>query len=174
MANKRTGRPSVYKPEFVEQAKKLCALGATDVELADFFKVSIRTIADWKVRHADFLHALKLGKETADERVATSLYQRAMGYTHDAVKIFMPANAREPVYAPYREHVPPDTTACIFWLKNRRPEEWRDQSNVKVTHDRTASGLTDEELQRIALASGNGAASSAQGAVKPDSLRKLN
>jgi hypothetical protein len=42
--------------------------------------------------------------------------------THDAVKIFMPAGAKKPVYAPYVEHVPPDVTAAIFWLKNRDPE----------------------------------------------------
>jgi hypothetical protein len=42
------------------------------------------------------------------------------------VKIFMPAGAKKPVYAPYVEHVPPDTTAAIFWLKNRDPARWRD------------------------------------------------
>ena len=52
--------------------------------------------------------------------------ERANGYTYDAVKIFMPAGAKKPVYAPYREHVPPDTTAAIFWLKNRDPAHWRD------------------------------------------------
>lgn len=121
------GRPSSYKKEYAKQAEKLCKLGATDVDLADFFKVSINTIANWKVAHADFLGALKGGKEEADDRVERSLYQRATGYTFDAVKIFMPAGASKPVYAPYREHVPPDATAMIFWLKNRRPDAWRDR-----------------------------------------------
>lgn len=125
------GRPSAYRPEFAAQAAKLCALGATDVELADFFGVSIRTLDGWKVRHEEFLRALKASKEEADNRVERSLFQRATGYTHDAVKIFMPAGAKKPVFAEYREHVPPDTTACIFWLKNRRREEWRD----KVDHE---------------------------------------
>ena len=48
-----------------------------------------------------------------------SLYERANGYSYDAVKIFMPTGAKKPVYAPYVEHVPPDVTACIFCLKNR-------------------------------------------------------
>lgn len=126
------GRPSSYETAFAEQAKKLCALGATDAELADFFEVSIRTIANWQAQHEEFLQALKGGKEKADDRVEKSLYHRAVGYSHDAVKIFMPANAPSPVYAKYREHVPPDTTACIFWLKNRRPELWRDKSDVAV------------------------------------------
>lgn len=120
-------RPSSYKPEFAEQAGKLCSLGATDEDLADFFKVHIRTISNWKGQYREFLQALKVGKDEADDRVERSLYQRANGYTSDAVKIFMPAGASKPVYAPYREHVPPDTTAMIFWLKNRRPDLWRDR-----------------------------------------------
>jgi hypothetical protein len=45
--------------------------------------------------------------------------RRAVGYSYDAAKIFRPAGAKKPIYAPYVEHVPPDVTACIFWLKNR-------------------------------------------------------
>jgi hypothetical protein len=50
-----------------------------------------------------------------------------MGYTHPAVKVFMPANAKTPVYAPFVERYPPDATSMIFWLKNRQPEKWRDR-----------------------------------------------
>lgn len=126
------GRPTAYKPEFAVQAVKLCELGATDVDLADFFGVDVRTVYRWKLNNPEFCQALKSGKEAADERVERSLYHKAVGYTHDAVKIFMPANAAAPVYAPYREHVPPDTTAGIFWLKNRRPDMWRDKTEVKT------------------------------------------
>lgn len=121
------GRPSSYKPEFVEQATKLCARGATDAELADFFEVTTVTIWRWQSAHVEFCNALKRGKEAADERVERSLYARATGYTFEAVKIFMPAGAKKPVYAKYQEHSPPDTTAAIFWLKNRRRDEWRDK-----------------------------------------------
>jgi len=64
------------------------------------------------------------GKEPADERVTRSLYQRAIGYSYDAVKVFLDPDTKKPIYAPYREHVHPDTTACIFWLKNRRPKRY--------------------------------------------------
>jgi hypothetical protein len=121
------GRPSSYKPEYAEQAEKLCKLGATDIELADFFEVEARTIYRWKIEYEAFCQATKAGKEAADERVVRSLYARATGYTFDAVKIFMPAGAVAPVHAPYREHVPPDATSMIFWLKNRRPADWRDR-----------------------------------------------
>ncbi|HEY1217101.1 MAG TPA: hypothetical protein VGE93_26030 [Bryobacteraceae bacterium] len=127
------GRPSSYKPEYAEQAVKLCQLGATDAELADFFKVTTVTIWRWQSAHVEFCNALKRGKEAADERVERSLYARATGYTHEAVKIFMPAGAKKPVYAPYQEHVPPDVTAQIFWLKNRRRDEWRDKQEHEHT-----------------------------------------
>ena len=66
-------RPTRYKAEFVEQAVKLCRLGATDKELADFFGVTERTINAWKVAHPGFLHALKEGKQLADAEVADKL-----------------------------------------------------------------------------------------------------
>lgn len=125
-------RPSKYKPEFVEQARKLCLLGATDQEMADFFEVTVSTLNLWKLRHPEFSEALKAGKEAADNRVERSLFQQAIGYEQDEVKIFMPANAEAPVYAPFRAKVAPNVTAAIFWLKNRRKAEWRDK--VEVEH----------------------------------------
>jgi len=129
----KRGRPTEYKEAYVEGAKKLARLGATDAEIADFFDVHVATIHRWKHSYPDFCDALKVGKAEADERVARSLYHRALGYEHEAVKIFMPGGATEPVYAPYTEKYPPDTTAAIFWLKNRRPEEWRDKHEHNVT-----------------------------------------
>lgn len=143
------GRPSSFKPAFVGQAQKLCELGATDAELADFFGVSTVTIWRWQSAHNEFCNALKRGKEAADERVERSLYARATGYTYDAVKIFMPTGAKEPVYAKYQEHVPPDTTAMIFWLKNRRSGDWRDKTEQVVRHEHV-SQMSDDELARIA------------------------
>ena len=148
----RIGRPSSYKPRFVKQAKKLCELGATDVELSDFFDVSINTIGNWKTQHAAFLGALKAGKDVADDRVERSLYQRAIGYTYDAVKIFMPASHSEPVYAKYREHAAPDTTACIFWLKNRRKADWRDRQEFTGADGKDLIPEANDEQRAKALA----------------------
>lgn len=125
------GRPSAFKPEYVEQGRKLAALGATDREIADFFKVAESTLYLWKNTHPLFSEALKVGKAPADARVEQSLYRRATGYSFDAQKIFQYEG--QPVTVPYVEHVPPDVTACIFWLKNRVPEEWRDKQDVDVS-----------------------------------------
>lgn len=132
----RGGRPSSYRPEYAEQAEKLCKLGATDVEMGDFFGVSEQTINAWKKAHPEFLEALKRGKLIADASVADSLYRRATGYEHDAVKIAVDAKTGEHAIIPYVERYPPDTTAAIFWLKNRRRGEWRD----KQDHEHTGPG----------------------------------
>lgn len=124
-------RPTAYKAVYATSAKKLAGLGATDIEIADFFDVDVRTVYRWKHAHPAFCQALNVGKDKADERVINSLFMRAVGYEQDAVKIFMPANAKEPVYAEYREKIAPDTTAAIFWLKNRQPAEWRDKQDVE-------------------------------------------
>lgn len=145
-------RPSSYKPEYAAQAEKLCKLGATDVELADFFGVSDRTIHRWQAQFPEFCQALKTAKEIADERVERSLYHKAVGYSFEAVKIFMPAGASEPVYASYREHVPPDTTAAIFWLKNRKPREWRDVRQHEVGGPGDFDRMSDQELRDMIVA----------------------
>lgn len=120
------GRPTKYSPEYDEKAAKLCHLGATDRDLADFFEVAESTLNLWKLKHQSFSESLKLGKEAADARVEQSLYRRATGYTFDSEKIF---NDKDDgiVRAACLEHVAPDVTACIFWLKNRKPAEWRDR-----------------------------------------------
>lgn len=124
-------RPSKFKPEFVEQARKLAQLGATDREIADFFEVCEATLNRWKADFPELCASLKSGKTEADDRVERSLYHRALGYKHDAVKIFNSNGVALEV--PYVEHFPPDTTAAIFWLKNRRPEQWRDKVQQELT-----------------------------------------
>jgi hypothetical protein len=92
-------RPSDYRDEYADLAKNYCLLGATDVDLAGFFGVTDRTLRTWKKKYPAFAEALHMGKTPADALVARSLYNNALGG---------------------------DTTACIFWLKNRQKHAWRD------------------------------------------------
>lgn len=140
------GRPTKYKPEFCEQAAALSRLGATDREMCDFFKVSEPTLNLWKSVHPEFSKSIKLAKVAADKRVERSLYQRALGYSHDAVKIFCDKD-NGVTEVPYIEHYPPETTACIFWLKNRRPQVWRDRKDVEVKGSLTLTELIKEATQ---------------------------
>ncbi|MGW6120454.1 hypothetical protein ACWFRF_15535 [Nocardia sp. NPDC055165] len=126
----------------VEQARKLCLLGATDEELADFFDVNVDTIYTWKNRHKIFSEAIKSGKASADADVADRLHQRATGFSWIENQ---PIKVKEVLYdngkrISEKEHVevvsvqktvPPDSTAAIFWMKNRRKENWRDRQEIK-------------------------------------------
>lgn len=118
-------RPTRYKADFVGQAVKLCRLGATDKELAEFFGVTEKTINNWKSAHPEFLQSLKDGKQLADAEVADKLFQRAIGFSHPDVHI---SNYQgEVTITPITKHYAPDPTSMIFWLKNRRPDLWRDK-----------------------------------------------
>ena len=87
--------------------------------------MSVATIKNWAARYPEFLAARKTGKDLADENVERSLYHRAMGYEHDDVDIRVVEG--QVVQTPIRKHYPPDATAMIFWLKNRKPKDWRDR-----------------------------------------------
>jgi DNA-binding XRE family transcriptional regulator len=131
-AKDKGGRPTDYRAIYAGQAFKLCLLGATDAEMADFFDVSEQTINAWKGKHPKFLESIKRGKSHADTEVAHSLYKRALGYEHEAVKIFCDKDGHI-TEAPYRERYPPETTAAIFWLKNRQSANWRDRKEMDLT-----------------------------------------
>ena len=74
------GRPTDYRPEYSEQARKLCQFGATLAEVAHFFNVTVPTICSWQNTHPEFFNAMKLGRQASDDRVERSFYQRAIGY----------------------------------------------------------------------------------------------
>lgn len=142
------GRPSAFKPEYVEQARKLCLLGAIDKDLADFFGVSEQTVNSWKEKHPEFLESLNKSKAESDAKVVRSLYERAMGYSHPEDKIFGTLDKDgEPLIVPTTKHYPPDTTACIFWLKNRQPEDWRDKQDIE--HSGKVSIFASEQDEDI-------------------------
>lgn len=122
------GRPTEYQESYNEQVEKLCKLGATDAEIGDFFGVTEQTINNWKTAHPDFFESIKKGKIIADSNVAQSLYHRATGYSHEDVDLKMYEG--QIIETKLIKHYPPDSTAAIFWLKNRRSKEWRDKQEI--------------------------------------------
>ena len=121
------GRPSKYNKDYAKLAYNYCLLGATDEDLAGYFEVTVSTLNLWKKRHKEFSESLKKGKEIADATIAESLFHRAKGYTHEEEKIF--CDKGDIVRAETMKHYPPDTTAGIFWLKNRQSNRWRDRKD---------------------------------------------
>lgn len=137
------GRPSSYLPEYNDVAFRLALLGATDGDMADTLGVNEATINRWKKDHPEFCESLKKGKRIADTVIANALYERAKGAEWvEEVGIKCKDVTWEDGKKVEREHVevvelrkaaPPDTTACIFWLKNRDPKNWRDKQEVETT-----------------------------------------
>lgn len=117
------GRPKEYKPEYAKQAFKLCLLGATDKEIADFFEVTERTINNWKQLHPEFFQALRRGKTEADAEVAASLFQRAIGLTVE--KQHVVAYKGHIKIVDLVEHIVGDVGAQKMWLYNRAPDRWK-------------------------------------------------
>ena len=132
------GRPSKYKEEYCEQAYKLCLLGATDTELADFFQVTESTLNLWKKNHKEFSESLKRGKVVADAEVANKLYNRALGYKYEEIK----QDSKDTTVT--IKEMPADPTSAIFWLKNRQRNKWSDRKEVDVNISKLEDLLEDE------------------------------
>ncbi|MBI2740902.1 MAG: hypothetical protein HYX38_30760 [Rhodospirillales bacterium] len=120
------GRPTLYEPEMCEQAHNYCLLGATNDELAAFFHVSPSTIDRWIAGRADFGDAVRQGRVVADARVARSLYDRAVGYDREIERAVVLDGKLK--FLTSTVHYPPNVPACIFWLRNRRPDTWGDRA----------------------------------------------
>ena len=143
MANGKTK----YRPEYNDMARKLCLLGATDADVADFFGVAKYTIWKWRKDYPEFAEAMDAGRVVADANVVNRLYMRAIGYSYTEQK---PVSAKGDVkIVEINKHMPPDVTACIFWLKNRQRHKWRDRYDYVMDEDPKEidpESLSDKEL----------------------------
>jgi len=125
----KRGRPTKYKEEYAQQAFGLAKLGAKDTDLAEFFNVNPDTITEWKRVHEPFSVALSSGKEHFDsETIENSLRKRATGMTRTVERV-----GKNGEVIPCIEELPPDPTSMIFWLKNRRPDRWRDKQEHELS-----------------------------------------
>lgn len=132
--------------------------GLTDEQIAKNMGISVKTLFNWKTNYLPILQALKKGKEVVDYEVENALLQKALGMTKVIQKPFKlkevkyengkRISEKERIeYAEEEVFIPPDTTAQIFWLKNRRPDKWRDKSRDEA--DRTTLDRLDNILNEI-------------------------
>ena len=122
----KRGRRSTFNEKIRDTIIRLVEEGKTDKQVAEAIGVSKRTLSNWKGNHSDLLQAVREAKLTADELVEMSLYRKAIGW----------------------EKMAPDTTAAMFWLRNRQPKKWREKTEsdtqVNITN---VNSLTDEQLE---------------------------
>ena len=115
----KVGRPKKIDKIDLIEVGKLAALGLTDVEIAEWLGINRSTLSRYKKEESQFKDTIKKGKAQADMNVVKSLYKRA---TEDR-----------------------DTTAMIFWLKNRRVKDWRDKRDIEHSGNIEHTELTTEE-----------------------------
>ena len=127
------GSPTKYNPLWHPQLVFWMARdGLTDKEIAKRLGVCKRTVDTWKNLYPEFKAAIKEGKKQPDDLVEAKLFQRATGYSYPEDKIMQYEG--EPVIVQTIRHIPPDVVAQIFWLKNRRPDQWRDRHQIDFTN----------------------------------------
>ena len=132
--------------------------GLTDEQIAKNMGISRSTLNEWKKKFPDISDTLKRGKEVVDVEVENALLKRALGYSTTEVtreRALNPETGKVElvVTKAVTKEVPPDTTAQIFWLKNRRPDLWRDKQNVELSGEVASNpfaGLTTEQLIKLA------------------------
>lgn len=137
--------------------------GLTDEQITSNMGITRSTLNEWKKKYSDISDTLKRGKEVVDIQVENALLKRALGYsyvetTREQVIDYdkttgVPIGSHMEITKEVTKEVVPDTTAQIFWLKNRKPEDWRDKRGVAVegtlNTNNPFEGLTTEELRKI-------------------------
>lgn len=171
--NSRANAParpaSKYQARFADEARALCFVGATNKGLADYFGVSEATVERWAKKHRAFAEALR-EKRAADDRVVNALYKRALGFSYDEVTQVAKTKAYDEEgneVSPRSEdavsvttemvvtkivgkHEAPNVQACVHWLNNRRPEQWRSRHEVEHTGGEELVAMLNAGRDRVA------------------------
>ncbi|RXM69420.1 transposase [Clostridium tetani] len=144
--------------------------GLTDEQIAKNLGIGLTTFYKYKKEHSELSEALKKGKEVIDFEVESALLKRALGYEYEEVtqeRVLRKDERGQPitdihgfplyemvVTKKVKKEVTPDTTAQIFWLKNRKPQEWRDKRDIEHSGNMKVNnpfeGLTTEQLLKLA------------------------
>lgn len=128
--------------------------GLTDEQICKNIGVTVKTLYNWKKKNVQILQALKIGKETADRQVENALFKSAVGYHYKEEVI---SDRGEVVKV--EKYSKPNTTSQIFWLKNRKPETWRDKRDIEhegnVNQSINLSNISDKDLKALAKAKRN-------------------
>ena len=106
--------------------------GLTNEQIAENMGINPDTLYTWQNRFTEIAEALKKGKEIADREVENALYKRAIGMEYTETKQLIDTDGKKRVEKATK-FIPPDSTAIIYWLKNRKPDIWRDRKETEIT-----------------------------------------
>lgn len=119
--------------------------GLTDEQIARNMGISPSTLYEWKKKYPEISEVLKKGKEVVDRQVENALLKRALGYDYEEVKTLIEDvdGKKKKKVEKTVKHIVPDVTAQIFWLKNRKPEIWRDRRENEMPSAQTSINIID-------------------------------
>lgn len=123
--------------------------GLTDEQISHNIGIHPSTLYEWQKKYPEITEALKKGKEVIDRQVENALLKRALGYEYEEIKQIIEKDEKgrdRKRVEKITRHVLPDTTAQIFWLKNRKPNEWRDKRDVEHTG---SLEVKNDDIRRI-------------------------
>jgi len=112
----------------LKQVQFLYEHGFTSKELAEFLGVNDRTVSEWQRKDPVFKEIIRKAKSIADTYVEKALYKKAIGFEHKTEEFSKDRKTGEITVVEVMKYFAPETLACIFWLKNRKPAEWKDRS----------------------------------------------
>lgn len=142
----KRGPKSGFNEKVQEAFVRLTKEGKTLEQVAEVLGVTVRTLSYWMGKHTDLVLSVREARQTADELVEASLFQRALGYSHPETKMFCYEGAV--IAEDTVKHYPPDTQAAMFWLRNRQPTRWKEKTegDVTVNNNVQVEKLSDEQL----------------------------
>lgn len=142
---RKRGRPTLKDktPKLLDRIYELARQGRTNAEIAESIGISDRTLSRWNTGDIVFASYLKENKELPDKLVEVNLFKRATGYDYTEEQ-----STREGVVE-LRRHAPPDPTSMIFWLKNRKPKEWRDRQEIEHNLVRTVEFESSTGVKKV-------------------------
>lgn len=145
-------RPSIddwLKPEQLIRVQGWARDGLTMDQIAYNMGITKPTLYKWQKKNSNLVNALKVGRDSADRQVENALFKNAIGFHYTEEQITDDGEVVE-----VKKYSKPNTTAQIFWLKNRKPDAWREKQNVEhegtVNQNMNISKLSDEELRKLA------------------------
>lgn len=135
------------KEENLNKIREWALKGLTNEQIACNMGIALSSFYDWCNKHSELLDALKTTKDFADIQIENALYKKATGYT---VTLNKQKVTKDGLIVSYTEeqHVAPDTTAQIFWLKNRKPTIWRDKVEQGFTLDTPIGVIIENEFKQ--------------------------
>ena len=138
----RKSKYDTHVKPYLDEIQGWAMSGLTDEQIADNLGINVATLYRYKKEYCEFCEALKKGKDIADAQVVNALFKLATGFSY-----YEETTTAIGEVVSVQRYSKPNTTAAIFWLKNRQPDQWRDKTEVKADIAQTVVFTGEDEIE---------------------------